>query len=177
MAGPDRLELARGAYERGRLASASGRALLLAPLPALALGCGCQPRTTLVAGALFIAAAAFCFWRGGDFRRGAVPGIAAGIVPLLAPSVCQAACTHGCRPEMVAMMPLACGAGGLAGGLLLALLAPRPAVEGVRPFVVACILAMLGGAVGCLAYGAAGLAILIAGLSIGALPVLAARRA
>jgi len=176
MAGPDRVELARRAYEGGRLASAGGRALLLAPLPALALGCGCQPRTTLVAGALFLAAAAFCFWRGGDYRRGAVPGIAAGIVPLLAPSVCQAACTHGCRPEMMALMPLACGAGGLAGGLLLAFLAPRP-TEGVRPFMVACVLAMLGGAVGCLAYGAAGLAILVAGLSIGALPRLAARRA
>jgi len=178
MAGPDRglAERARRAYERGRLASAGGRALLLAPLPALALGCGCQPRTTVVAGALLLAAAAFCFWRGGDFRRGAGPGIAAGIVPLLAPSLCQAACTHGCRPEMMALMPLACGAGGLAGGLLLAFLAPPPAA-GMRPFAVACVLAALAGAVGCLAYGAVGLAILVVGLSIGALPALAAKKA
>ena len=168
---------ARRAYEGGRLASAGARAALLAPLPMLAFACGCQPRTTAVSGALFIAAVLYCFWRGGDYRRGAGPGIAAGILPLLAPSLCMAACTHGCSPATISWMPYACGAGGLAGGLLLAWLAPRPAIEGVRPFLVACLLASLAGAVGCLAYGTAGIAILVAALSVGALPVLAVKKA
>ncbi len=168
---------ARRAYEGGRLASAGARAALLAPLPALAFACGCQPRTTAVSGALFIAAVFYCFWRGGDFRRGARPGVAAGILPLLAPSLCMAACTHGCSPVMMSFMPFACGAGGLASGLLLAFLAPRPAIEGIRPFVVACVVASLAGSVGCLAYGLPGLAIMVAALSIGALPVLAVKKA
>jgi hypothetical protein len=168
---------ARRAYERGQVVSAGRRSLLLAPLPVLALGCGCQPRTTVIAGALFLAAVFFCYWRGGTFRRGAGPGIAAGLVPLLAPSLCQAACTHGCSPQMMTWMPLACGAGGLAGGLLLAFVAPRPALEGGRPFLIACVIASLAGAVGCLAYGATGLVIMVAAFSIGALPVLAVKRA
>ena len=179
MAAPDpALALrARRAYESGRLASAGTRAALLAPLPALAFAAGCQPRTTVVSGALFLAAVFYCFWRGGDFRRGAGPGVAAGMLPLLAPSLCMAACTHGCSPAMMSAMPFACGLGGLASGLLLAFLAPRPAIEGVRPFVVACTIAAIAGSVGCLAYGLPGLAIMIAALSIGALPVLAVKKA
>ena len=179
MAAPDPALVlrARRAYEGGRLAAAGSRAALLAPLPALALACGCQPRTTAISGALFLAVVFSCFWRGGDFRRGAVPGIAAGVVPLVAPSLCMAACTHGCSSAMMSFMPIACGAGGLASGLLLACLAPRPAVEGFRPFVTACVVAGLAGSVGCLAYGLPGIAILAAGLSLGALPVLAIKKA
>jgi hypothetical protein len=179
MAAPDPtlVRRARRAYEGGRLAAAGSRAALLAPLPALAFACGCQPRTTAVSGALFLAIVFACFWRGGDFRRGAIPGIAAGVVPLVAPSLCMAACTHGCSPAMMSFMPIACGAGGLASGLLLAFLAPRPAVEGIRPFVIACLVASLAGSVGCLAYGLPGIVILVAALSLGALPVLAVKKA
>ena len=45
------------------------------------------------------------------------------------------------------------------------------------PFVVACIVAALAGAVGCLTYGLFGLAVMVVGLGAGSLPLLAARRA
>src|SRR5262245_2581517 len=116
---------ARRAYEGGRLASAAVRTAALAPLPAIALGTGCQPRTVLVAGSIFLAAALFCFWRGGDWRRGAIPGIAAGLVPLLTPTFIQAG-AHACRVGTCGIMTFACAAGGLLGGMLLAWVAPSP---------------------------------------------------
>ena len=177
MATPDAvlLERARRAYEAGRLRSAAIRALALIPLPALALGSGCQPRTVAIAGTLFLAAVGACFWRGGDWRRGALPGIAAGVVPLLTPTMLHA-CSQACRVGACGIMTLACAAGGLLGGLLLAWLAPSPRTRGAVPFVVACVVAGLAGAVGCLAYGAVGLAVMAAGLAVGSLPVLALRR-
>lgn len=167
---------ARRAYETGRLASAAARTLPLAPLPAIAIGCGCQPRTALAAGTIFLATIVFCFWRGGAYRRGAIPGIAAGLVPLLTPSILHAgahACTPGgCGP----VTTLACAGGGLLGGALLAWIAPLPRAAGGRPFVVACVVAGLAGAIGCVAYGTVGLAVMIAGLAAGSLPAIALRR-
>ncbi|HZN03570.1 MAG TPA: hypothetical protein VFD06_08260 [Candidatus Polarisedimenticolia bacterium] len=166
---------ARHAYEGGRLTSAAVRTLALVPLPAVALGCGCQPRTVVIAGSIFLAAVGFCFWRGGDWRRGAIPGIAAGLVPLLTPAALQAG-AHACRVDHCGLMTIACAAGGLLGGVLLAWLAPAPRSSGGLPFVVACVVAGLAGAIGCLAYGAIGLAVMTAGLAAGSLPALALRK-
>ena len=178
MATPDTvlLERARRTYEAGRLRSAALRTLALVPLPVVAVGCGCQPRVVVMAGSLFLAAAGFCFWRGGDWRRGAMPGIAAGIVPLLTPTVLHS-CAEACRAGACGTMTTACAAGGLLGGFLLAWMAPSPRSRGARPFVVACVVAALTGAIGCLAYGAVGLAVMAAGLAVGSLPALALRKA
>jgi hypothetical protein len=172
---PALLVRARRTYESGRVASAAARTLALVPLPAIAVACGCQPRTVLITGSLFLAAVFACFWRGGDFRRGALPGIAAGVVPLLTPTFLQAG-AHACRASTCGIMTFACAAGGLAGGFLLAWLAPAPGASRGVPFVVACVVAGLAGAIGCLAYGAVGMAVMIAGLAAGSLPALALRR-
>ena len=164
------------AYEGGRAASALVRTLAVVPLPLIALACGCQPRTVLITGSLFLAAVGFCYWRGGDWRRGVTPGIAAGVVPLLTPTLLQAG-IHACRLETCGLMTLACAAGGLLGGFLLAWWAPAPAAAGRLPFVVACVVAGLAGAIGCLAYGGIGLAVMAAGLAAGSLPALALRKA
>ena len=167
---------ARRAYEGGRLTSAAVRTLALVPLPVIGLGCGCQPRTVVLAGSIFLASVFFCFWRGGDFRRGAIPGIAAGLVPLLTPTVLQAG-AHACQVGTCGMMTYACAAGGLLGGALLAWLAPFPRSSNTLSFVVACSVAGLAGAIGCMAYGAIGLAVMVAGLAVGSLPAFAFRRA
>lgn len=167
---------ARRAYEGGRLASAALRAVALVPLPALALGCGCRPYSVAVAGSIFLVAALFCFWRGGDWRRGAIPGIAAGLVPLLSASFILAG-SHACRSGTCGTMTFACAAGGLLGGMLLAWIAPSPRSSRGLPFVVACVMAGLEGGIGCLAYGAVGLAVMVAGIAVGSLPAYALRKA
>ena len=167
---------ARRTYEAGRLTSAAARTAALVPLPALALGCGCRPNSVFVAGSIFLAAGLFCFWRGGDWRRGAIPGIVAGLVPLLSSTFIMAG-SHACRAGTCGLMTFACAAGGFAGGVLLAWIAPSPRSSKGLPFVVACAIAGLAGGIGCLAYGAVGLAVMVAGLSVGTLPVLALRKA
>jgi hypothetical protein len=74
-------------------------------------------------------------------------------------------------------MPIVCALGGLAGGILLGLMAPAPGAGRRVSFVVACAVAALTGAVGCLLYGLVGLVVMVAGLAVGATPLVAARRA
>ena len=167
---------ARRAYEGGRFASAAVRTVALVPLPALAMGCGCRPSSVIVAGSIFLAAALFCFWRGGDWRRGAIPGIAAGLVPLLSSSFIMAG-SHSCRFQTCGLMTFACAAGGFLGGVLLACIAPSPRASKRLPFVVACSVAGLAGGIGCLAYGAVGLAVMVAGIAVGSVPAYALRKA
>jgi len=167
---------ARRAYELGRLAAASRRALPLALPISLALaGCGAPQEVLACGGGLLLAVTLF-LWRGQEYEAGVWPGVAAGLAPLLLPVLVRFA-GHPCRTGACLLLPAVCALGGLAGGVLLGLFAPRPRAGRVVPFVVACSVAGLTGAVGCLLYGLIGLAVMAAGLAAGAVPLVAARRA
>ncbi len=164
------------AYEAGRFARAAVGALPLLPLVALAT-LGCAARGSVYAcGAALIAAVVGLRWRGEGFGVGVRPGLLAGLGPLLLPAagrvglpICGVA---GCD-----LMPAVCAVGGLLGGVALGLVAPPPGAGRTIPFVGTCLVAALTGAVGCLMYGLIGLAVMAGGLAMGALPILAARRA
>ena len=172
------LELrARRAYERGRLAAASIRALPLLAIVGIALAGCAETGEVLASGGLLLLAVIGLRWLGREWGTGVGPGVTAGLLPALMPAVIQAAGHSFCTRASCGVLPIACALGGLAGGVLLGMLAPRPRPGGQLSFVVACLVAALTGAVGCLLYGAIGLAVMAGGLAAGAAPLLVARRA
>ena len=166
----------RRAYERGRLWSATLRALSIVPLVVLATSCCAARREVVVCGAVLLVAVTALRWRGQEFAAGVGPGLGAGLLPLLLPVAGRLA-GHPCTAASCSVMPVVCALGGLAGGILLGVLAPPPRAGSRVPFVVACAVAALTGAVGCLLYGLVGLVVMGAGLTVGATPLLATRRA
>jgi len=167
---------ARRAYERGRLRSAVVRALPLVPLVAVAtVGCA-APREIILCGIVLLVAVTGLLWRGQDFAAGVGPGVAAGLLPLLLPVITRLT-GHFCTTQSCYVLPVVCALGGLVGGVLLGVMAPAPRAGRRTAFVVACVVAALTGAVGCLLYGLVGLVVMGAGLAVGATPLLAARRA
>jgi hypothetical protein len=169
-------ERARRAYERGRLAGAARRSVLLLPVLGAASLCCPSPGAIVAGGAGLFAVVTFCLWRGQEFRLGVRPGLVAGFVPLLLPILVQAI-GHACAPGRCLLFPAVCGLGGLAGGVALGILAPHPREGRGIPFVTACLIAALAGSVGCVLYGLFGLGVMGLGLLLGAGPILAARRA
>jgi hypothetical protein len=166
---------ARRAYERGRLWSAVVRALPLVPLVALAtVGCSDQ-RGVFLCGAALLGAVTGLLWRGQEFSAGVGPGVAAGLLPPLLPVVTRVT-GHLCATGSRYLLPVVCALGGLAGGVLLGVLAPAQRAGRRVAFVVACVVAALTGAIGCLLYGLVGLVVMGAGLAVGATPLQAARR-
>ena len=165
---------ARRAYELGRVDLALRRSLLLTPVILLPFTCCSDPASNLLTGFLLIAAVAWCLWKGEGWRLGVAPGLASGVVPLLAPLAVHAS-GHTCRGG-VCLMPSSCLVAGVAGGLLLGWFVRRLRSVGPAAVVSASLVAGLTGSVGCLAYGLIGLAGMAAGMAAGALPVLIVRR-
>jgi hypothetical protein len=164
------------AYEAGRFARAAVGTLPLLALVALASS-GCAARGSVyVCGAALVAAVVGLRWRGEQFGVGVRPGLVAGLGPLLLPAAGRLGLPL-CGVAGCDLMPAVCAIGGLAGGIALGLVAPSPGAGRTTPFVVACLVAALTGAVGCLMYGLVGLAVMAGGLAMGALPILATRRA
>lgn len=166
----------RRSYEIGRLTHAGIRVSPLVPLMALAL-LGCSPSQEMLACAgILLAVVTLLLWRGQEWGVGVGPGIAAGLVPLLLP-IGSRAVGHFCLPGSCLLMPGLCAAGGLLGGFLLGLVAPQPRVGRMVPFMVACSVAGLMGAVGCLLYGLVGFVVMAAGLVTGTAGLVVLRRA
>ena len=165
----------RRAYETGRLRSAAIAALPLAPLVAIASSCCADPMQVVGCGLALVATVIGLRWRGERFAVGVTPGILAGLGPLAVPVAGRIGLPL-CGLSGCDLTPSICALGGLAGGILLGFLAPPPGAGRMTPFVVACLVAALTGAVGCLIYGLIGFAVMAGGLMMGAVPLLAARR-
>lgn len=168
---------ARGAYERGRLRWALGRALAAVALGAVAL-VGCQaPGGPAACAAALGALLTACLWRGGPWARGARLGFLAGLAPCLLPAGVRAA--HACGGTICLTLPSICVGAGIVAGLLLGWLGPRAGAGRDRRFwLAAASAAILAGSIGCLAAGLAGLGGMALGIVAGAAaPVLAARAA
>ena len=165
---------ARRAYESVRLTLALARSLCLPPLVWLSSSCCSEPAEVLIGGAVLVVAVTYCLWRGQAWRRGVQAGILAGGIPMLAPVAMRAA-DHVCAGGVCYLAPTLCILTGLAGGLALGVLAPRPRDEGGIPFLVTCLIAGLAGSVGCFVFGLIGVGGMALGLLAGGSPLLAAR--
>ncbi|HEY5962137.1 MAG TPA: hypothetical protein VIV60_36525 [Polyangiaceae bacterium] len=113
--------LALRAYERGRVkwATLGGFLLLIASVVGL-ISAGRAPVFFVIAGGLALMAGIY-IWRGGDAGNALLPGLAAGLLPLVLSAVlldCRAECSGICMRHCM----LVCAVGATAAGLLAAFL-------------------------------------------------------
>ena len=167
---------ARDAYERAMLRAALPRLWPLAALLPAAYALHGAPTARVIAVALALAVALIATaWRGGGWRRGALPGVLGGLPAFVVPSLAMPAgaacerCVHGSAPWMTCFA--ACLITSLAAGLALAHLARRDPAP--RTFAAsAALCAALTAAMTCSLAGGAGLVGVALGLAVSSAPVL-----
>lgn len=155
------------------------RRAVLGFLPALGLvAAACafsdRPLSALGFGLALFAVGATVLWYGRDVRRAVLPGLVAGVAPLLLVLCARhighhcdsAACTSHCVAACII-------GGGLAGLIVGASKASREAGAGF--WIVASSLAVLAGAMACARLGFAGLGGLLLGYGAGVVPNLIRR--
>jgi hypothetical protein len=165
----------RLAYELGRLrASLLGMAPVV-PVAALAVLLTQRPVSALVFGVLTVATGAGMLFYGRDAQRAVLPGVAAGLVPLVL-ALC-ASHVHHCGPDGCSTLCVpACILGGGISGLVVASIGHRRRA-GPGFWLSASSLALLTGAMGCTCVGYAGVAGLALGFAVGSAPGFFRRRA
>lgn len=166
----DQLERrARVRYERNRLSRALWGFAPVAAIVGPAAFVARQPSWTLAIGLGVFALGVVLLWHGRDLRRGVLPGVAAGLVPLLF-ALCAPHVGHMCIGEgcMMVCVP-ACTFGGALAGLGVGIVARRQRLYG-SALVAASSVALLTGAMGCACVGFAGVVGLVGGFALGVLP-------
>jgi hypothetical protein len=163
---------ARRAYERGRLEAGLRTAAWVAPMVAVSLvTCG-HPAATLLTGTALVTLVTLLVARGGEGSRGVRRGLVAGIAPLLLP-VAVHMIGHSCHGDGPCLLfPTTCIGGGVLAGLGLCLLAPGRLPRGLGGLAAAFATAFLAGSLGCVLLGLGGVAGMIAGMTVGATPLL-----
>ena len=159
------LQRARWSYEAGRFRVALPGVAAAAALVVYALSRPHGSSALLLGAALLLAALGAGLWRRVS-ARAVLPGIAAGLVPFLAPTLAMRA-GMGCGlHDCTTLCLVSCLVGGLGAGALL-VWRSNTLVEGRRMFLgVAGGIGTLGGALGCLEFGAVGLLLLVGGAAI-----------
>lgn len=170
----DRLLVERGvrrAYELGRLGDAVVGALPIALLGAVAVGLGPARWFGALVGLALVLTVVLCLWRGLLLGAAVVPGVLAGMVPLvlvhLANHASPGCAVSGCGAYCVE----ACVAGGLAAGLLVVRFARRRS-RPVAAWGVAGLLALLTGGLGCTCVGYTGALAMVGALFAASAPSL-----
>jgi hypothetical protein len=122
-------------------------------------------------GAGLVVAVWLSLFLGREFRRGVLPGIAAGIFPLVMATTAEMV-GHSCSAEgCVSWCVPACIAGGVTGGALLSWSARRREWP-LSQLLVGGWVSILCGALGCSCVGYSGIVGMVAGLAIPTAPVL-----
>lgn len=166
---------ARAHYELVRVMRA-----VLAFVPALAIvaiaaAVGRRPSSALGFGATMFVLGVALLWYGREPRRGVLPGLLAGSLPL-ALTLCATRVGHVCGGDhCVSLCIPACTIGGLSAGVLVARTLYR---KRRRPlaWLAASGIALLTGAMGCTCVGYAGVAGLVLGYGVAVIPLLARSR-
>jgi len=163
---------ARMRYEVGRVV----RALLgFAPvllIVAVAAMFARQPSVTLALGLGLFAAGVFFLSYGRSLKRAVLPGLAAGLAPLIL-ALCAVHAPHMCAGNSCMMVCLpVCTVGGLVAGLTIAAVGLRHG-GGAAFWLSASAVALLTGAMGCACMGYSGVIALTLGFIAGLIPRLA----
>lgn len=158
---------ARRAYEIGRLRLAALAALIVVPLIGLtAIETGLRMKPAIIGGVLLLTTIGLRWWH----RRGeedATAGLQAGLLPLFAAlSLCRFSPTC---PWALAIT--VCGTAGVGGGLWLGLHAFGHDDRGLPRLAAGATVAMLMGALGCLALGAGSAIGVALGIAVGSTAV------
>lgn len=169
---------ARRVYETARLRRAVVASWPVPVAALLGMRLGCASDHVLALGTPLLLAAIALRWIGREYGRAVLPGLAAGVAPLVLPSL-TLGCTDGCSPAAMLWCQWSCIAGGVLAGVAVGWRASRFDVGSVRFGLVAAGTALLTGAIGCLTGGALGVLGMLLGFALGAVPtlVLVPRRA
>ena len=158
---------AKRAYERARAANALALvAIVVTPVMMFSVRCCPTNTASVLCGLTLGSAIALAHFAGRGAKAALVPGLAAGAIAFILPSVCHGlmACSEGmCVSPRLRWIPLVAVAAGLIGGIAMR------ALSGQGSRVVAAITAFLFGAMGSLVVGVSGPIWTAAGLVVGAL--------
>jgi hypothetical protein len=165
---------ARRRYELGRLRRAVLGALPLLVLGGVALCLTQRPTSTLCFGLGALAAAVGMLWYGQTAQQAVLPGLSAGLLPLVL-SLCANQIHHCGANGCSSLCAPACTLGGTLAGLLVMSVARRRGL-GLGFVLGASGVALLTGAMGCTCIGSAGLVGLGVGYGLGLLPSFFLRR-
>lgn len=158
----------RVSYELGRV-----RLSLLGMLPVvLVVACAAcatqRPESALCFGVCTLAAGAAMLWYGREPQRAVLPGVLAGLIPLVLALVANR--MHLCGPSGCSTWCVpACVAGGVVAGIAIAIVGHRRRA-GAFFWLSASTLALFTGAMGCACVGFSGVAGLLAGFAAGVVP-------
>jgi hypothetical protein len=157
------LERATRAYERARGVRGLGMSALVLPMVILSLR-GCGPALISIGfGALLALLVALFEYRGGTAGRAVIPGLFAGVAPLVIPFVvCPALRQAGFQSAAVLM---ACMAGGAFSGAVVTFFALRERDHWLHFILAAGSIAALAGSLGCIDVGLGGIVAMLAGLA------------
>jgi hypothetical protein len=138
-------------------------------LIAIAAYFGGSPRWPLTFGALMFVVGALFLWYGRELKRAVLPGLAAGVLPLTL-ALCAMHVGHVCSGDrcMLVCLP-ACVVGGVASGVVLAVLGHR-GKHGFGFWASASAITLLTGAMGCACIGVSGVMGLMLGFALGFAP-------
>lgn len=155
---------ARRAYETSRLWRA---ALAFAPVLVIVAGSallGEHIGYTLACGAVLFAVGVALLWYGRDVRRAVLPGVLAGLVPLVF-ALCAKHMDHACMGDVCwnVCVP-ACALGGFIAGIVVTLVRGQRR-SGIAFGWVASAVTILTGALGCSCAGVLGVGGLVVGFA------------
>jgi hypothetical protein len=170
MASAEQIERsARIRYELARLRRA---VLGFAPvllLVAVAAIFAKRPSSTVGFGIAMFGVGAVLLWYGRDLKRAVLPGLAAGIVPLVL-VLCANHIGHDCMGDSCTMLCIpACAVGGVVAGIAVASVGLQRQ-SGMAFWIAASSVALLTGAMGCACVGYAGVVGLALGFGAGLVP-------
>lgn len=173
MDSPDLDRLERHLRRRYELARATRAFVGVVPVIPLVAVMGLVARDALgplvgIGAALFAVGAGF-LWYGRDVGRAVLPGLAAGLLPLVT-AICVRATDHDCTgPSCMTVCIPACAIGGILAGVAISAVGWKYRL-GVGYVASAIAIALLVGAMGCACVGFAGVVGLGLGMLVGAIP-------
>lgn len=134
-----------------------------------------HPVSAIAFGTAMFLVGAGLLWYGRDIRRGVLPGLAMGLLPL-ALALCANHVGHACMGDHCMMLCVpACSLGGLGAGIGISMIGLRWQ-QSWQFWVGATALTLLTGAMGCSCVGYGGVAGLAVGYGVGLLSGLVQRR-
>lgn len=164
---------ARWAYERGRLRLAFFGVVPIILIVMIASLLTHGPISTPSFGLIAVTLSAAMLWYGRDPQKAVLPGVAAGLIPLV--FALSSSHLHGCGANGCNTLCLpACSLGGLIAGLFVAWVGNR-LKAGMGFWLSSSLLALLTGAMGCTCVGNSGIVGLGLGFSAGMTPALLGR--
>ena len=157
---------ARIGYELARMRRALFGFAPVLVIVAVALLFAKRPSSTLGFGVAVFAVGTVFLWYGRDLKRAVLPGLAAGIVPLVL-TLCANHVGHACMGDRcMALCIPACATGGVVAGLVVAIVGIRRRAS-LGFWIASSGVALLTGAMGCVCVGYAGLLGLAVGFGAG----------